>query len=201
MAARRAAAVAIVLFAAGTSVTAQSPQLPAPSAAEPLLREIVAVQAFEERDGQYVLQHRLLESTVPPLQPTRDMRQIDMAVQALALRIRLARAGARQGDLISPEVGLVFRRRVATCLTPVEWAAVLAENAEDAEEEAGAMLRVNMTWPEPVLFGFVPPQMLATLPRLPEELQYRIVGNALVLWDHHANLIVDFLPDAFVGLT
>ena len=200
--ARRAAALAIVLLAAGTSLTAQIPQIPAPSAAEPILREIVAVQAFEDRVGQYVLQHRLLERTVPPLQPTRDVRQIDMAVQALAVRIRLARAGARQGDLITPEVGLVFRRTIATCLTPAEWAAVLAENAEEAEEEeASGMLRVNMAWPEPVLFGFVPPQMLAALPRLPEELQYRIVGNALVLWDHHANLIVDFLPDAFAALT
>jgi len=63
------------------------------------------------------------------------------------------------------------------------------------------VLRVNMTWPELVLFGFVPPQMLAALPRLPEELQYRILGNALVLWDHHPNLIVDFLPDAFAALT
>ena len=35
-----------------------------------------------------------------------------------------------------------------------------------------------------VLFGFVPPQLLAALPRLPAELQYRIIGNALVLWDH-----------------
>ena len=210
MAARRAAVLAIVVFAAGTSVTAQIPQLPAPGHAEPLLREIVAMQAFEERVSQYVLQHRLLETTVPPLQPTRDVRQIDMAVQALALRIRLARAGARPGDLITPEVGLVFRRRIAACLTPVEWAAVLAENAEEAEEApedegvAGGpppVLRVNMTWPEPVLFGFVPPQLLAALPRLPEELQYRIVGNALVLWDHHANLIVDFLPDAFAALT
>ena len=227
MAARRAAVLAIVVFAAGTSVTAQIPQLPAPGPAEPLLREIVAMQAFEERVSQYVLQHRLLETTVPPLQPTRDVRQIDMAVQALALRIRLARAGARPGDLITPEVGLVFRRRIAACLAPVEWAAVLAENAEEAEEASlseapegtaaerrrrapedegvaggpSPVLRVNMTWPEPVLFGFVPPQLLAALPRLPEELQYRIVGNALVLWDHHANLIVDFLPEAFAALT
>jgi len=34
------------------------------------------------------------------------------------------------------------------------------------------------------------------LPRLPPELQYRIAGRSLVLWDHHANLIVDFLPRA-----
>ncbi len=82
----------------------------------------------------------------------------------------------------------------------------LADNAAEAEDEEGAPappppLQVNMAWPEEVPFGFVPPQMLAALPRLPAELQYRIIGNALVLLDHHANLIVDFLPDAFAALT
>jgi hypothetical protein len=60
-------------------------------------------------------------------------------------------------------------------------------------------LHVNMEWPEHVPFGFVPPQMLAVLPLLPAELQYRMIGNAVVLWDHHANLIVDFLPGAFIA--
>ena len=207
MAVGRAAVLAMFVFATGTSAAAQIPPLPPPNKAEPILREIVAIQAFEERVTQYVLEHRRLESTVPRLQPTRDVRQIDMAVRALALRIRLARPDARQGDLITPEVAAAFRRTIGTCLTAAEWAAVLAENAEEeAEEEEGVpagppVLRVNMTWPEAVLFGFVPPQLLAALPRLPEELQYRIVGNALVLWDHHANLIVDFLPDAFAALT
>jgi len=207
MAARRTLVLAMVVFAAASSAAAQIPQLPA-GQAEPILREIVAVQGFEERIAQYVLQHRLLERMVPPLRPTRDMRQVDMAVQALALRIRLARTGALPGDLITPEVAMVFRRRIATSLTAGEWAAILAENAEEAEEDEEGVpagpppaLRVNMTWPEPVLFGFVPPLLLAALPRLPEELQYRIIGNALVLWDHHANLIVDFLPDAFAALT
>ena len=208
MAARRTVMLAMVVFATAAGAAAQIPQLPAASGAEPILREIVTVQAFEERVAQYVLQHRFLERMVPPLQPTRDMRQVEMAVAALAFRIRLARSDARPGDLITPEVAMVFRRRIATCLTAEEWATVLAENAEEAEEEeegvpAGPppVLRVNMTWPEPVPLGFVPPLLLAALPRLPEELQYRIIGNGLVLWDHHANLIVDFLPDAFAALT
>ena len=43
--------------------------------------------------------------------------------------------------------------------------------------------------------------ILQSLPPLPEELQYRIIGQSLVLWDCHANLIVDFLPGAFVPTT
>ena len=115
-------------------------------------------------------------------------------MHALALRIQLARANARQGDLITPNVARMFRRRIAACLPAEEWAAILADNAEEYEKGLDDIrigpppaLRVNMEWPEQVLFGFVPPLLLATLPLLPPELQYRIIGRSLVLWDHHAN--------------
>jgi len=211
MATRRAAVLTMLVLAAGTSAPAQRPTLPAPNQAVPILQEIVATQAFEERVNQYVTLHRLLEGPLPALRTTRDMGQLQMTVRALALRIRMARADAHQGDLIRPDVARMFQHRIATCLPAAEWAAILADNAAEAEEEddeeegvpAGppAPLQVNMTWPEQELFGFVPPQLLAELPRLPAELQYRIIGNTLVLWDHHANLIVDFMPDAFAMLT
>jgi len=36
----------------------------------------------------------------------------------------------------------------------------------------------------------------AHLPRLPKDLTYRFVGNALILIDVHANLILDFIQNA-----
>jgi hypothetical protein len=165
-----------------------------------MLQEIVATQAFEERVTEYVVLHRLLEGPLPPLRVTRDIGKVQASMRELGLRVQLARANAQQGDLITPDVARIFRRRIATCLPPEQWAAVLADNAaeeEDVRIGPPPALHVNMEWPEQVLFGFVPPQLLATLPLLPPELQYRIIGNTLVLWDHHANLIVDFLPGAF----
>ena len=41
-----------------------------------------------------------------------------------------------------------------------------------------------------------PPTLLLNLPKLSEKLDYRIVGNNLVLRDVEANLIVYFLPQA-----
>jgi hypothetical protein len=122
-------------------------------------------------------------------------------MQLLTDRMLVARQHARQGDIITADVARMFRRRIAGCLSPEEWAAILTELAED---EAGipvppVALRVNMPWPEQVSYGFVPPQLLSVLPPLPVELQYRIIGRSLVLWDHHANLIVDFLPGAFTS--
>lgn len=202
MSTKRPTVLALLALLAGTGAMAQVPLQPPPDQTVPVLEELVATQAFEERVNQYVALHRVLERTVPRLRPTHDMRQIEAAMQALALRIRMVRANAQPGDLITPEVARMFRRRIATCLPADEWAAILSEQADEEEGvPAGPppVLHVNKEWPEQVPFGFVPPQMLAALPRLPAELQYRIVGNALVLWDHHANLIVDFLPGAFIA--
>ena len=200
MSTKRTTLLAVLLLSAGIGAAPQVPPLAPPNQTQPMVQEIVSAQAFEERVNQYVTLHRLLERPLPPLRPTLDMTQIQGSMRALAVRIQQARANAQQGDLITPDVGRMFRRRIATCLSPDEWAAIFADNAgeeEDMETGPPPALRVNMEWPEHVLFGFVPPQLLAALPRLPPELQYRIIGNALVLWDHHANLIVDFLPGAF----
>ena len=42
----------------------------------------------------------------------------------------------------------------------------------------------------------VPPNILAALPKLPEDLEYRFVNRTMILLDTHANLIVDFVPNA-----
>ena len=195
--------LAILLLSAGAGAVAQDRTFPPPPAA-PILQDLVVTQTFQQRVDEYVTLHRLLEAPLPPLWPTRDMSRIQSATRALSLRIQVARATAQQGDIITPDVARLFRRRIATCLTPEVWAAILAERDTDDEGEAAAplpALHVNMEWPAQVPFDFVPPQMLVALPPLPAELQYRIIGRALVLWDHHANLIVDILPAAFVSAT
>jgi len=35
------------------------------------------------------------------------------------------------------------------------------------------------------------------MPKLPEEMEFRFIGNTLVLMDVHAHLIADYVPDAF----
>jgi hypothetical protein len=57
-------------------------------------------------------------------------------------------------------------------------------------------LKVNRSYPVEVPLQTTPPSLLQNLPKLPPELEYRVVGKALVLRDVNANLIVDFLPNA-----
>jgi hypothetical protein len=185
-------------LAVSAGAAAQVPHVLPPTQA--VLRDAAAVEAFQQRIDDYVLLHRLLESSlVPPLHVTRHMEEVTANQRALAQRIVLTRQNAKEGDLLAADVARIFRRRIAACLPPEVWAGILAELAEDEQGQAipDVALRVNMTWPADVPFGFVPPQLLAVLPPLPPELQYRIIGRSLVLWDHHANLILDFLPAAF----
>jgi hypothetical protein len=53
-------------------------------------------------------------------------------------------------------------------------------------------LKVNARYPADAPLPTVPPNLLANLPQLPEDLEYRIIGRDLILRDVHANLIVDF---------
>ena len=54
-------------------------------------------------------------------------------------------------------------------------------------------LRVNGSYPSDVPLSTVPPRMLEALPRLPEELEYRFVDRQLILFDNHAQIIVDYM--------
>jgi len=64
----------------------------------------------------------------------------------------------------------------------------------------GAPLRktevhVNESYPDGVPFTTVPPTLLLKLPKLPDQVAYRIVGRDLVLLDVGANLVVDKIPE------
>jgi hypothetical protein len=57
-------------------------------------------------------------------------------------------------------------------------------------------VQVNQGYPDSLPFTTVPPTLLRKLPRLPDEMAYRILGSVLLLVDRKANLIVDFMPNA-----
>jgi hypothetical protein len=55
-------------------------------------------------------------------------------------------------------------------------------------------LRVNQLYPASVPFTSVPPSLLQNLPKLPEEIAYRVAGHDFVLMDVPANLVLDLIP-------
>lgn len=159
-------------------------------------QEDAVLATYNARIADYVTLHKRLEGPLPPQQISSDMRVVRNAMDALAREIRTARRGAKRGEIFTPEVAALFRMRIAQCLPPEEMEKIITEREEEDPVRLPA-IHVNDRWPQGVPFIFVPPQLLSALPGIPAELQYRIVGHSLVLWDHHADLIVDILPEAF----
>lgn len=170
--------------------------LPHASAAQaPAVNQDAKVlQDFNARVGAYVALQKKLERELPPQKPTKDLALIKASQEALAARIREARANARQGDIFTPEIAALLRR-----LMHPEVKGPDAKQTKDSVRDvtpAGITLKVNAAYPENQPLPTVPPNLLAALPRLPPELEVRIVNNDLILRDVHANLIVDFIPKA-----
>lgn len=156
-----------------------------------------ALLDFHARVERYADLHRMLEQPLPPL-VVGEPQKIQAAQQALAREIRAARANAGQGELFTPGVARAFRRLIDRAIATGGHDAIELLSVIDEENPHAALFRprVNMEFPDAAPPGMMPPRILQALPGLPEELEYRFVNRYLLLWDPHADLIVDFLPDA-----
>ena len=131
---------------------------------------------------------------VPRPAVSADPSEIRHATDALALVIRSARAGARQGDVFTPRIAAAFRRAIAAgCQDRYEDLLAAIAKGQECPLPAPA---VHARWPIGAALPTMVPDLLAALPALPAGLQYRFINRDLVLLDIDANLIVDFIPDA-----
>jgi hypothetical protein len=125
---------------------------------------------------------------------TSDSVELRRGVDALAMAVRAARQDARQGDIFTPEISAMFRHAIAaTCSAP--YLELLGRIYEELQGPLPAAA-VNASWPYTAALPTMEPDLLAALPRLPRELQYRFMHRDLILHDIDANLIVDFVVDA-----
>jgi hypothetical protein len=151
---------------------------------------------FHMRVGEYVELHRRLEGPLSPLRLSNNPQEIRGAVDSLKQALRAARLKARQGDIFTSDVTRWFRQTIQETFKSTDWVKVLAAFEEEEEENANRTApRVNVSYPGNSLLAPISPRLLLALPALPEELQYRFMQRALILWDVHAELVVDFIPD------
>ena len=156
--------------------------------------DALVLQDFKQRIDKYMELHKRLEKDGPPLKRTDEPAKIQASQDALAAAILTARAGARHGDIFTPEIAQRFRRLLYPEVTGEKGVATKQALKEDAPP--AVVLKVNTRYPEDAPLPTVPPNLLANLPQLPEDLEYRIIGNDLLLRDVHANVIIDFIPRA-----
>jgi hypothetical protein len=150
------------------------------------------LQEFQERIDAYMKLHKELEKESPPLKETGDPAKIQASQDALAKKIQAARADARPGEIFTPSIQAEFRKLLQPEATGPDAAKTKKAIKEDAP--AKVALKVNARYPSAQPLPTVPPNILLRLPKLPEDLEYRIIGSHLILRDVHANLIVDFMP-------
>jgi hypothetical protein len=161
-----------------------------------------AVATFENTTQDYVLMHRRFERQIGPIELSTPVAEINRMIHDLAAAIRAERRDARQGDFFTPGLAQVLRARINDALLEHHYAAddVRAAGRVDGVNYERVRLQVNDTFPW-VLAVAMFPCVIEALPPLPVELQYRIVGDHLVLIDIHASLIVDILPHALIDFT
>ena len=160
-----------------------------------------ALGRFGEQLAAYAALRQQVDLALPPaFERPRGVRAMLQARAELACAIKAARPHARQGDFFFPAVVDIFRMTIAEALSGVDSDAFFESlYAEDAVP-AGLPPRVHDTYPEWATHD-VPFLVLERLPLLPDELEYRLIGRTLVLWDIDADLVLDVLPDAIPGPT
>ncbi|MGH9373394.1 MAG: hypothetical protein ACRD15_17880 [Vicinamibacterales bacterium] len=188
-----AAFVVALLACVVTSVTASAaPRQQAGTV--PINQEAQLIVDFQKRAQEYADLHRKLDGTLPDLPKPPSPAQVDAHERALTRLIAQARGRAQHGDIFTKESRAYFRRQIAHALSGPD-AGQVRDSIMD-ENPGRIRLRINGRYPDEIPRSTMPPQLLAALPKLPEELEYRFIGDRLILLDFHANLVVDYIDDA-----
>lgn len=161
----------------------------------PVNEDAKALAAFLDRVNQYVAVHQKHENTLPKLSKESTPEQVDAHQRALAKLLQEARKDAKQGDIFTPESQAVIKRLIAKVFSGPDGPSLKASVMD--ENPGVPNLKVNARYPDEIPVSTIPPQLLEGLPKLPEEMEYRFVGNNLILMDTHAHLVADFIPNSF----
>ena len=148
------------------------------------------VSVFESGVKRYIGLRERLEAALPQPIATLSVGELKSTQQALAARIRRARATARQGDLLSVEIAIQIRRSLRRAMDAHTWKVIMDDNPGEQPSQ------VNDQYREGRPLATMPPNVLAALPRLPEGIEYRFVDRHLILLDTRALVIIDRVPFA-----
>jgi len=174
-------AVAAALVGLATGVAAQKAVNP----------RAAIVSEFTKRLDEDVKTRQKAMSAYAPLKQNASQAEIASREKTLGEAIRTARAAAKPGDIFAPDVAKLFREE-----TKLDFRRRSAHRKQLRLDELPKFHPVvNQTYPPEWPLQTFPPTLLGNLPKLPPELEYRFVDNALILRDTKANIVVDFVLD------
>jgi hypothetical protein len=180
--------VAGLVLAATAAPLARQPAVVPDDSANPAYRHL------NEEIARYLAIHTDLRAEVPGPVPGSSAQQLTAASDMLFNAIRRARPNGRQGDFFDADALRLIRQRLLDALKTPSVAAAVA----GADDEVPPMLKpdIYLRFPAENEMASMPPSLLNVLPRLPAELEYRIVGEHLVLRDVKAAMLLDYIPNA-----
>lgn len=190
-------AVRIMAFASALAVASTSAVFAYQVPTAPPLSENdkqIAV-AFEKRVKQYAKLREDLEAKMPKLSKEAKPEEIETHKKQFQERVRQARAGAKQGEVFTPEAQTLIRSMIKKEFKGRERAEFRDTVLKEADTK-GVPLRVNYPYPESGELLEMPPTLLLRLPQLPKQVRYRFVGRNLLLVDRENGLIVDYMTNA-----
>jgi len=151
---------------------------------------------MNDRIKEYLVLHQKLEASLPTLPKEATPEQIDRHQRTFEKLVRSERAAAKPGDIFTAQARPVIRRLLAAVFAGPEGKqlkdSIMDENVADPIQ---LKVGVNSRYPDTVPLTSIPPEVLQTLPKLTEDLEYRFVGDWLILLDTHAHVIADYIPD------
>jgi len=176
--------VAILASLAGTTTSAADRRVDAQGS---------SVADFNKRVTAYVELTKRATQGLPRLTRTDVPSEITTREGQLGAAIRVARASARPGDVLTSGVARVFRQVIKDDFRhrPRHGQKVMRDEVPHFHP------KVNQTYPGEWPLATFPATLLAKLPELPDGLEYRLLSEALILRDVSANIIVDFILDVF----
>jgi hypothetical protein len=156
------------------------------------------VADFKKRVDDYVkLREKAEAAGTADLQEKSKPAEIATAEKSMAQKVRVARQGAKPGDIFTPATQAMFHRLLRQPLTKgpdaADNKAIIKDDAPASKE---VLFKVNAEYPKEVPLSTVPPDVLLALPELPKDVQYRFAGRHLLLFDAKANIIIDFMLNA-----
>ncbi len=170
-----------------------TPHTSAPDLSAPGFKE------FGDCVQDYIKLRKKVESSMPKLKKSNEPELIVAHQGAMARNIREGRAHAKRGDIFTPAAVDAFRQAISG-----EFQGPQAPNAKATMQQGAPLkevhVRVNQVYPQSIPYTSVPPTLLQKLPKLPDEVAYRVVNKDLVLIDVKTNVVLDYIPGIIPAL-
>lgn len=189
------AAVAWLLAANSWLVAQDAPPQPKSTNGVSVNLDSLTIQDFSQRVDEYVKLRKRIAASLPAAKSGSSATDLKQYQANLAQKISVERSQAKPGDIFTPAVSRLFRKLIEAPLKSSHGGEIRA-SLRHAEPVHGLSLAINQQYPQAFALQSTPPTLLSELPKLPTEIEYRIVGRELILLDSAADLIVDLLPDA-----